>query len=143
MNIENIDKAIAVMTRVKDRGDNINMDAWQENFDDHFCATEDELHSCGTAACFAGWVAVSPEFEDSGGSLNWDGSPRLGKFHDTEAIAAWLGIPSRDANALCWIADHFYIQEYMFCSADEVTADSVISVLSRLKETGSVFGENV
>lgn len=72
MNIKNIDKAIAVMKRVQKREEETNrrflkMSTWQTPTGRGFAKTEDEaVHACGTTCCFAGWLSVSPEFQEMG-----------------------------------------------------------------------------
>ena len=80
-NIENINKAIAVMKRVKENETILNrtlfdINSWQGyegkatyllrttyHKDTPVAFTEEEaLHNCGTTCCLAGWMAVSPEF---------------------------------------------------------------------------------
>src|SRR5690606_8145741 len=94
MNTENINKAIAVMERVKKRCDVFDLSDWQWSND--VCQTEEELHKCGTSACFAGWVGISPEFIKDGGSINANyGYPIIKEHAGVEAMAYWLDISDR------------------------------------------------
>lgn len=86
MNIERLNQAIAIMKRAG----TIDMSFWQgETFDT--CHTESELHSCGNSACFAGWVAISPEFVKVGGKhLPDSGAPIFNERMSHYAISEWL-----------------------------------------------------
>tara|TARA_R110002124_G_scaffold10362_1_gene51738 strand:+ start:175 stop:624 length:450 start_codon:yes stop_codon:yes gene_type:complete len=144
MNIVNVNKAIAVMERVKERGDYLNMRDWQflEDSEAPAMETEGDLHKCGTAACFAGWVAVSPEFQVDRGSVCVGGAPCLpmreeGYYVSGEAaIRFWLGIDEDAAEHLCAMSDvaNFYGKE-----VKDITVDDVLSKLYRLRDTGSVY----
>lgn len=90
MNIENLNKAIAIMQRAG----NVNMRQWQSagNIADNK-KTEGEIHTCGTAACFAGWIAVSPEWKADGGTVGMFGAPVRHEASRDRAICNWLDIP--------------------------------------------------
>lgn len=90
---ENVRKAIAIMERA--RPDNFDMGSWQcrAGLDDYVARTEKELHACGNTACFAGYVALSPEFHEDGGRINPDGAPFLPRCDaGPSTIAKWLGV---------------------------------------------------
>lgn len=94
MNIENIDKAIAIMERAKAR-DSVFMVTFQSPKDGiTFAETEEELHACGNTACFAGHIAISPEWLRTSGHYAVDGRPRTPSSpgRPEHAIAEWLGI---------------------------------------------------
>lgn len=86
INLERLNQAISVM----ERAGKVSMGTWQGGeFTD--CATsESELHSCGNTACFAGWVAVSPEFQAVGGHVGTSGWPCFGVAIGSHAINRWL-----------------------------------------------------
>ena len=133
MNLTNVNKAIAVMERVKARGDTLDMGCWQGFTGEAAVATEAEAHTCGTAACFGGWVAVSPEFRADGGWANHDtGDPRLGDQCGPMAIAEWLGISDNHASGICGI--HSCLNTYGVESVVEVTVDHVLGVLYKLRD---------
>lgn len=114
VNVEAVTKAIAIMGRVHERGSELDMANWQTAFEedgtqiepdaDSLCTDELEMHNCGSAACFAGWVAVSPEWKRIGGFVDSGGGPKLhleGQIlFGSEAIAAWLNIPLTTAEQL-------------------------------------------
>lgn len=86
MNLERLQQAINIM----ERAGKVDMTDWQSG---EIVETESEIHSCGTAACFAGWVAVSPEFKEAGGVTHpVSGAPILNIFSGCSAIVAWLEV---------------------------------------------------
>ena len=86
MNLERLNQAIAIM----ERAGLVNMNFWQRG---KVSKTEAELHSCGNSACFAGWVAVSPEFKEVGGVTHPVlGAPILSTRSGYLAIVAWLEV---------------------------------------------------
>lgn len=87
MNIERLDQAIAIMRRAG----SLNMTNWQEETFIRCATTEFTLHTCGNSACFAGWIAVSPEFQEVGGEAHPDyGFPIFGKLSGATAVCEWL-----------------------------------------------------
>lgn len=98
MNREHIKTAIKVMERVRDRNAPFTMRNWQinttnESLGYQLVDTEDIAHACGTACCFAGWLALSPEFQQEGGSVNVIGSPSWKGEHGSAALASYLDVP--------------------------------------------------
>lgn len=93
MNIENLNKAIAIM----ERAGKVNMNKWQHG---QIVETEKELNICGTAACFAGWIAVSPEWKADGGTVGFSGAPAKDHILGRHAIADWLEIPYELAGSI-------------------------------------------
>ena len=98
---------------------------------------EGTLHACGTSACFAGWLAVSPEWQADGGYVGLDGSPRMivdgEEEDDGEAIAHWLGIPIELADKLCCCglgADGSFYEGDLY----DVTPQMVIDKLQQILE---------
>lgn len=91
---KNVQSAIAIMNRAATRN-SVNMTAWQSwgTPRGEAATTEGEFHTCGNAACFAGHVAISPEFHACGGQAEegW-GTPTLNDYYGSSAIAEWLGI---------------------------------------------------
>ena len=133
MNVNNMLTAIDIMNRAG----KFDISVWQEVVPGGYKDTECELHRCGTSACFAGWVAVSPEFRKDGGSISRScGYPIItdgnnNRLYEASAIAYWLDIPNRDAEDLCFVGSNigrFYNdKEY-----DEITTDDVVCVLATL-----------
>jgi len=130
MNKVNVQKAIDIMKRAG----KIDMRVWQ-GLNLELCETEEDLHSCGTAACLAGWIAVSPDWKSDGGDRCWNGSPLIdanGRTIDgVEAIAYWLDIPVLDASKLCAT---YYPSKYYNVPNDSITKEMVIEKLEELKE---------
>lgn len=86
INLERLNQAIAIM----ERAGKVSMGTWQGG-NTHECAKEEEeLHKCGNTACFAGWVAVSPEFQAAGGRVGTSGWPRFSLSIGSNAINRWL-----------------------------------------------------
>lgn len=127
--IKQIDKAIAIMQRADDK-------IWMLNFqtlDKHkisYCTTEKSLHSCGNRACFAGYIAISPEFIEDGGSIGYCGYPIFNGAEYENAIAEWLGISGYYSTALIYDEnDDFYKKEF-----EDITSEDVILKLKDIKE---------
>lgn len=60
-----------------------------------------QLHNDGTAACLAGFIAVSPMFIKAGGRSGYDGMPNFNTKTGGRAIADWFEIDEQLARALC------------------------------------------
>lgn len=102
MNIANIDKAIAIMRRAQ----RLDMTFYQDG--EGICETEEGLHACGNTACFAGYVAISPEFRADGGEVMLAGMPYFRRSSGPEAIARWLDISVHEASQFVLGIDDFY-----------------------------------
>ena len=145
MNIENIDKAIAIMQRAG----RIDMDNWQSSLYVASAKCEKVMHSCGTAACFAGWVGVSPEWKDFGGDITRQGEPFLiiddEMLDGNASLAKWLGLHIDLMDML--------IYEYggsVYCPSGEImytiygvefanlTASNIIHTLNQIKLLGQI-----
>ncbi len=132
---EGVRKAIAVMNRAVKANGNFCMLNWQLPKSDFlpikkarnhkrrvefrygfgtldYKRSETELHQCGSAACFAGYVAISPEFLEDGGYTGLGGSPNImspataefpggEKYAGERAIAWWMGLSEQAAESLC------------------------------------------
>lgn len=160
MNKLNIKKAIAVMERVEADGRGLDMHAWQQQPDD--CSiyeaktTYEEFHNCGTVCCFAGYVAVSPEFQADGGWTDkFSGRPEIvtKKYPDNSqdiatantAIKHWLDISSIQAASLCGMSNMEYAYpdigfEHNFDVA-YIEIPDVLKALHSLHDTGKLPGE--
>ena len=109
MNRERIQSAIAMMKRAIPRY--FNMTNWQNEPHGHIiqiAQTESELHACGNTACFAGHLALSPEFQKAGGSVNKIGAPVFKGFDEANAVAEYFDIPYELARDLTLPDRDFY-----------------------------------
>lgn len=146
MNKVNVEIAINIMQRVIDRKSAFNMSDWQDTDDINLAAqTEKELLDCGTAACFAGWIGVSPEWQDKGGFILDTGVPVIlscgERLYGADAIQEWLNITKKEAHGLCAVYHNkksCFIPEYTGKRVEEITAEDVMSILNRLLKTGKV-----
>ena len=109
MNRERIQSAIAMMKRVI--APYFDMTHWQIEPHGHIiqiAQTESELHACGSTACFAGHLALSPEFQKAGGSVSKIGAPVFNGVLYAEAVAEYFGIPYELARGLTLPGRDFY-----------------------------------
>jgi len=109
MNRERIQSAIAMMKRVTHRY--FDMTNWQNELYGHIkqiAQTESELHTCGNTACFAGHLALSPEFQDAGGLVSKIGAPIFNGVRFVEAVAEYFDIPYELAGDLTLPDRDFY-----------------------------------
>lgn len=145
MNVVNIKKAIAVMQRVIDVRGNFVMMHWQTAKIEIggerkwsplpwqcFSPDEDALHKCGNAACFAGYLMLSPEWRSDMGQMN-PARPRT--------IADWLEIPVEATTLMVynytpssWRSHILYTKPW-----EKVKPQDVIDVLNRLLAEGPGF----
>lgn len=154
MNIENIKKAIAIMERAKERG-SLCMLTWRAvdpsltalQRANYTCArTEEQFHACGNTACFAGHLAIAPEWIKDGGGCEYNGMPKFtvtkGDFVDyvlyaEHSVAHWLGIDVLIASNLIHhkgIHDNHPVYKTNW---GRVKADHVIAALNELAELGN------
>jgi len=109
MNCERIQAAIAMMERAIPRY--FDMTNWQDEQPGHIkqiAQTESELHTCGNTACFAGHLALSPEFQDAGGLVSKIGAPIFNGVRFVEAVAEYFDIPYELAGDLTLPDRDFY-----------------------------------
>ena len=109
MNCERIQAAIAMMKDVTHR--HFNMTNWQNKGNSYvprIAQTESELHACGNTACFAGHLALSPEFQKAGGSVSKIGAPVFNGVRYAEAVAEYFDIPHELAGDLTLPNRDFY-----------------------------------
>ncbi len=102
INQEAVRQAISIMERVNGGGYRFNMSFWSSRRTpggrdvDIRLMDERSVHECGMAACFGGWVALSPEWKAIGGSVIITGAPVLRgtveNYYGADAIAKWLNI---------------------------------------------------
>ena len=109
MHRERIQSAIAMMKRVTHRY--FDMTNWQNELYGHIkqiAQTESKLHACGNTACFAGHLALSPEFQDAGGLVSKIGAPIFNGVRFVEAVAEYFDIPYELAGDLTLPDRDFY-----------------------------------
>ena len=109
MNRERIQDAITMMKDVTHR--HFDMANWQNkdhSYVSRIVQTESELHACGNTACFAGHLALSPEFQDAGGSVSKIGAPMFNGVRYAEAVAEYFDIPYELAGNLTLPGGDFY-----------------------------------
>lgn len=94
--------------------------------------TEADLHRCGTAACFAGWVAVAPEFLAAGGECigGMPISPFESSCDGADAIAWWLDISHEAAHDL--VFGGAYNRPDLSTWLKDITREDVIAALRKL-----------
>lgn len=140
-NLHNMNSAIIIMERAKIHN-SLDMRYFQGDNDFGLSCTTDGLHACGNTACFAGHVAISPEFHATGGTVS-EGIPEFGGSYYDVAIAKWLGIGDSLTHQLVY-GDSRHIQHlsekywygHSFYYAKpwaEVNADDVIAKLHEIK----------
>ena len=102
-----------------------------------------ETHLCGTPCCFAGYIAVSPEFQKEGGAVSPIGAPVLADNKGESAIEYWLGITENQSKSLCGMSNVGDAYPYRQCSAVvcNIEFPDVITALTSLRDTGLLPGE--
>ena len=127
MNLRRMDVCIKVMQRVVDNKYAFDLGDWQQG--EHTKTSEKELHKCGSAACFAGWLAVSPEFRRSGGTLSqYHGIPRFKGRGGDGAINSYLNLSAYNRLGPCIV----FSDSELYESIDKNKIQPR-SVLARLK----------
>ena len=128
MHRERIQSAIAMMKRVTHRY--FDMTNWQNEPHGHIiqiAQTESKLHTCGNTACFAGHLALSPEFQDAGGLVSKIGAPIFNGVRFVEAVAEYFDIPYELAGDLTLPDRDFYPVDY-----EDVKPEHVIEKLEMI-----------
>jgi len=141
--MNNIDTAIKIMKRARDAERGLDMNEWQSRAQGPHVRTE-VAATCGTVCCFAGWVALSPEWQaDPTRRVSLNGMPQIitdecefatAKWLGSDAIAEWLDIDTTDAKLLCEIETCSLGYIY----SENPTFDEVIKNLEILKAGGSL-----
>lgn len=121
--------AIDLMQRVIDNNYKFNMQTWAhvlpeelEHFNEH------DAHVCGTGACFAGWLGLSPEFQKRGGGLDACGTPLYEIFRGANAISqyfSWSLYFSKMITATHRESDYFYNVEHITFITPEMVLDKL------------------
>ena len=128
MNRERIQDAITMMKDVTHRY--FDMTNWQNEPPGHIiqvAQTESELHACGNTACFAGHLALSPEFQKAGGSVNKMGAPVFNGVRYAEAVAEYFDITYKLAGKFTLDYLHFYPVDF-----EDVKPEHVIEKLEMI-----------
>lgn len=139
MNIENINKTIAIMERAKERH-SVYMPYFQTPADNEVLVyTETEFHACGNSACMAGHIAISPEWlETPGNTTSFDGSPETAtSISPKVVIGDWWGVPP-------WLVSYFVYgakrglenRNIYDVNWEVVKAEHVIKQLTLLRDLG-------
>jgi hypothetical protein len=144
INLDNVEKALTVMRRVDAKGYNFDLGTFQDvphsaNREEVF--TEKTAHKCGTAACFSGWINLSPEWRSQPNihrrSIGACYKEKNGMEGDEcEAMAQWLGIEYEEASAM--IYNGKYNDKYVYGGKDmsDITVCDVINHLEKIKARG-------
>lgn len=141
MNIENAKRAIAVLQRVCklpeglfDMGNWVEDICWTATKGLVYPKTEQEAVSCGTPACFAGWLALAPDIPElyvTAGGTVIDQYGNDG-FH---AIASFLDLDALDAARLCGVTAYLPGPKRVFSGS--ARPEEVIEAIEYLISRGS------
>lgn len=145
-NMDVLKQLIAIVKRAR-KADKIYMVSFQVGRD-ATCMTEASLHSCGNRACFAGYVALSPEWKAYGGGVNPVGKPTYPatQIYDIEPcqnVGQWLGVSSQCLNMLFYsvsVDGNFHYTDFHVVYNkpwEDVNSGDVLKVLNRVKRAGS------
>ena len=140
MNTKNINSAIAIMTRHMEARLPLDTSVWQNYKGAAKIAFTKEEELCGTPCCFAGYIAVSPEFRKDGGTCRTNGCPELAEFYDEHAIREWVGCNIYQAESLCAVGRTKLAYPYVAFGGN-VEFPDVIAALTSLRDTGKLPGE--
>lgn len=133
MNVGNINKAIAVMERVRDREYKFDITLFQEvDGGEGLKETEEELHACGGAACFSGWLAVSEEWRADGGFSSPLGAALMGEEDDLNSISRWFGVKKGAVEGIIYPSTLVFGKKRL----QDISAQDVIDALVRLRDRG-------
>lgn len=142
--MKRFDIAIRVMKRVKENHYAFNMSSWQMHngssraremmLRDGRKSTEKEVAECGSVCCLGGWLAVSKEFIDAGGTSDkLLGAPVYKDLEGGCAIAKFLGISKQDGETLTYTSVDWSSEIWYGKVQHAVTIDDVINALYRMK----------
>lgn len=132
MNVKNLRKSIEILKRSSDF---LNMCYFQSYDGEHMenCVfSEKEAHECGTSACLAGWIALSPEWQKDGGRVAESGLPILGTLTAEEALAKWWGVEITLARDIIYPHPALFPSLRANCTWSGIQADEVIEVLEKV-----------
>lgn len=139
MNKEHVQIAIDCMEEVVNEGRAFDMGDWQnESF--KIAGTQEDLLSCGYAACFGGWLALYPGFIEKGGSVDLAfGRPLYAGDGGEEAVSSFLEIEEDAAEqivALGGCQDPIYDA----INVQEIKPQQVLNALIHLRDNGNIDG---
>lgn len=101
--------------------------------------TPQQLHACGNTACFAGHIAISPEWKAIGGLIASNGAPRLNNQNSAKSLGQWLGVSPECIDPLIFNHRQAFSTTHLVYNKrwEQVTAHDVLKVLNRIKRAGS------
>lgn len=133
MNVENINKAIAIMERVKSYDAKLFYMGQFRAGDVYY--TEKEILDCGTSCCFSGWLSVAQEFADYPNKMRTEAFELSTEDSPEASMAKLLDISLNLATNI--IYTHFsYLRvwgRYNIVRAGDVKPDHIIDILKRIK----------
>jgi len=136
LKIKRIQTAIKILHRMDKK--RFNIEEWQHRENEDYPAhkTEADFKKGKGTACAIGYIAISPEFQADGGSVNQSGCPSFDGSKHYDAIELWTGIPEDLCRAVFGgevfdTRDGIYSQFYEKM-AKEVTVTDVISKLKMI-----------
>lgn len=142
MNIDNINKTIAIMERARER-DSVYMPHWQSNNThvlerEEIAKNEEEFHACGNQACLAGHIAISPEWQADGGIIAYGGVPIMKNIHHfpSDSLGEWWGVNANIAESL--ILSGRRTKHIIYgVPWEDVKAEHVLKALHELRDLGT------
>lgn len=129
MRIDRLRTFVKVMKRAEQQEIVFDMTSWMD------CTPDRRIpknlwefldHKCGTTCCAGGWLALSKEWIDTGGSSNKEGAPVYRNCRDYDALNGWFEAETRKERD--FIESMFYpdISFYDVDSINDVTISMVI-----------------
>jgi len=148
INKENVQYSIELLQEARKNKLRLDMDCCFQHYEkDGAKTTLEEVFSCGTPCCLAGFIAVSPKWIEDGGSVHVGsgisinrGFPLMGNSGGTAAVSDWLGISTNEGKCLLCSSSPYSKLLYRV-KPSEVKYEMVIEALVRLRDTGSIFKE--
>lgn len=143
-----LQKAIELMEQVIQDKRNFDMGSWcllgkdaKEKLQKGKEISEQEIISCGTAACFGGWLGWSETFRAAGGKMimpagvpSFRRIPKFNNYYGFIAIAEYLGISRTAARLLT--ASVSGVDLYNVRSLAKITPRMVLKELKFIKSHG-------
>ncbi len=140
MNKERIALCITMMQDIITEHRAFNMHVWQQRKSSEGAfQTLEELHTCGSAACFGGYLALQPWFHEAGGKIGWMMAPSFKGVDQYDAIAKYLEVSAGIAEALTGCDQGTWYGKNL----QDVTALDVLEQLKTLLEHGELRKEVV